>query len=64
MTSENSQTNAATSKLAGILFLLAGIGFFAAYVLGRQISFVGVGAAFLCIGTVFLAKSKKTFASE
>ena len=40
--------------LPGVLFDLAGIGFIAAAVLGRQTSFYAIGGAFLAIGFVFL----------
>ncbi|MBZ5551716.1 MAG: hypothetical protein LAO21_03270 [Acidobacteriia bacterium] len=45
-------------KLSGILFLIAGVAFFAAYLFSKQVAFVGVGAAFFAIGSFFIAKSR------
>ncbi|MGB7620961.1 MAG: hypothetical protein WBN92_01300 [Terriglobia bacterium] len=47
-------------KLSGILFLIAGVAFFAAYLFSKQVAFVGVGAAFIAIGSLYITKSKKT----
>ncbi|WP_369944235.1 hypothetical protein [Xanthomonas medicagonis] len=47
--------------LGGILFVAAGLMFFAAAALGRQLAFAGCGAMFVAIGASWLlrAKSKK-----
>ena len=52
-------------KLAGFLFLAAGLVFFVAAVLGGFVaekpaffSFLGVGAAFLALGAAYLRKAK------
>ncbi len=52
-------------KLAGSLFVAAGLAFFVAAVIGGFVadkpvffSFFGVGAAFLGVGAVFLSKVK------
>ncbi len=46
-------------KLSGIFFLGAGILFVIAYLLSKQVAFVGVGVMFLCIGGASIAMSKQ-----
>ncbi len=47
------------SKLSGILFILGGIAFGVAYAFSRQVSFIGVGIAFLGIGVSLGVKARK-----
>lgn len=46
-------------KAASILFLTAGSAFMVAAGLAGQNAFIGVGAAFISLGVVFLAKARK-----
>ena len=46
-------------KAAGTLFLVSGIAFMTAAALAGQVAFTGVGAAFISLGVVFLAKARK-----
>jgi hypothetical protein len=50
-------------RASGILFILSGLVWFLAAALGKQYTLVVVGVAFLGIGTIFIAKSKKSVAS-
>lgn len=46
-------------RRGGILFLAAGGVFFATATAMHQVSFYGVGAAFMAIGVAFIAQAKK-----
>ncbi len=46
-------------KLSGILFILGGAAFYAAYLASRQVSFIGVGVAFLLIGVSLIVRSRQ-----
>jgi hypothetical protein len=48
------------SKIAGYCFLGGGVAFFIAAILGRSIAFFGVGASYIALGIVFLAKSRRS----
>jgi|GEM_PF-2889322 len=47
-----------TNRTSGILFIIAGLMFFGAAALGRQVAFVGCGAMFVAIGASWLVKAK------
>lgn len=50
---------AKNTKLSGILFILGGAAFFIAYLASRQVSFIGVGVAFMAIGASLIARSRQ-----
>lgn len=47
------------TKLSAYLMIAAGVFFFLAAALGKQVAFFGVGVAFLAIGASRLRKQKK-----
>lgn len=46
------------TSLSGILFVAAGLMFFAAAAIGRQLAFAGCGAMFVAIGVSWLLRAK------
>ena len=50
--------NPQNNKVAGGLFILAGMFFFVAALMGKQVSFYGVGAMFVMLGVAYLIRSK------
>lgn len=46
-------------KTSGYLFLAAGAMFFLAAWLGRQVVFCGVGAMFMALGVIYIAKGRR-----
>lgn len=46
-------------RLAGILFMAAGAGFFVAAALAAQMAFFGVGVALAGVGIAFLVQTKQ-----
>lgn len=47
------------TKISGILFILGGAAFYIAYLASRQVSFIGVGVAFMLIGASFIVRSRQ-----
>ena len=52
--------SAQPSKQSGYWFIAAGVAFFFAAALGRQVAFAGVGAAFVVIGAAMVQKAKRS----
>jgi VIT1/CCC1 family predicted Fe2+/Mn2+ transporter len=52
-------TRTATT-LAAVLFMVAGLGFITAAVIGGQVVFHALGAVFIAVGAVFFAKARAT----
>lgn len=46
-------------KVAGLVLLGTGITCFVATLLARQYAFLGLGLPMICVGTVFLGKSRQ-----
>ncbi|QDI03251.1 MULTISPECIES: hypothetical protein [Xanthomonas translucens group] len=46
------------TSLGGIVFVAAGLMFFAAAAIGRQLAFAGCGAMFVAIGVAWLLRAK------
>ena len=40
-------------RIASVLFFLAALGFYAAALIGKNMSYTAIGAGFMCIGTLF-----------
>jgi hypothetical protein len=46
-------------RLAAVLFLLAGVAFIAAAILGGQVMFYGVAAPFFALSVIYSARARK-----
>ncbi|WP_165786165.1 hypothetical protein [Xanthomonas prunicola] len=46
------------TSLSGILFVAAGLMFFVAAVIGRQLAVAGCGVMFVALGTLWLLRTK------
>lgn len=53
-------TTGQRERMAGVLFLMAGVAFYVAAGLAHQIPFYGAGTALVGVGVVFLAKARKS----
>ncbi|WP_438862296.1 hypothetical protein [Neptunicella sp.] len=47
------------SKKSGYLFIASGVAFFAAAILGEQLSFYGIGLMFVILGSAFIHKASE-----
>lgn len=56
----SSMTTGQRERMAGVLFLMAGVAFYVAAGLAHQIPFYGAGTALVGVGVVFLAKARKS----